>query len=187
MASSLFLPNHVNHVNHVREVRFFSFSRSLSSHRRRPCIFLPTMKAQAFIFDLFETLVSEFDINLPSSDEVARELGLDPARFKQAYRDLQPARYTGKLQGFDNVLTQIATNLGVDVDLCPDRLRAQGWADLLADNTDLRSARRRGDHRRVPGRRVAVCVGLYLPSRREDTPRTLPSICELITPFLIMS
>ena len=55
------------------------------------------MAVKVVIFDLFETLVSEFDAGHPSNTEVAQTLGLPVADFQQEYQDLRPARYTGQL------------------------------------------------------------------------------------------
>lgn len=55
------------------------------------------MAIKVVIFDLFETLISEFDSGHPSTTEVAQTLGLPVAEFQQEYQNLRPARYTGKL------------------------------------------------------------------------------------------
>ncbi len=55
------------------------------------------MNKQIIIFDLFETLVSEFDAGHPSIAEVAQTLGLPVEDFQREYTNLRPARYTGQL------------------------------------------------------------------------------------------
>ena len=55
------------------------------------------MAVKVVIFDLFETLVSEFDAGHPSTTEVAQTLGLPIEDFQREYQDLRPARYTGQL------------------------------------------------------------------------------------------
>ena len=49
------------------------------------------------IFDLFETLISEFDAGHPSTTKVAQTLGVPVEEFQHEYQDLRPARYTGQL------------------------------------------------------------------------------------------
>ena len=49
------------------------------------------------IFDLFETLVSEFDAGHPSTTEVAQTLQLPVEDFQREYVNHRPARCTGQL------------------------------------------------------------------------------------------
>ena len=49
------------------------------------------------IFDLFETLVSEFDAGHPSTTEVAQTLQLSVEDFQREYVNHRPARTTGQL------------------------------------------------------------------------------------------
>lgn len=55
------------------------------------------MAVKVVLFDLFETLVSEFDAGHPSTTEVAQILGLPVADFQREYQDLRPARTIGQL------------------------------------------------------------------------------------------
>ena len=55
------------------------------------------LAVEVVIFDLFETLISEFDAGHPSTTEVAQTLGVPVAEFQQEYQNLRPARYTGQL------------------------------------------------------------------------------------------
>ena len=55
------------------------------------------MAIKVVIFDLFGTLISEFDSGHPSTTEVALTLGLPVKEFQQEYQNLRPARYTGQL------------------------------------------------------------------------------------------
>ena len=55
------------------------------------------MAVKVIIFDLFETLISEFDARHPSTTEVAQTLQLPVEDFQREYVNLRPARYTGKL------------------------------------------------------------------------------------------
>ena len=55
------------------------------------------MAVKIVIFDLFETLISEFDAGHPSTTEVAQTLGLPMEDFQREYQNLRPERYTGQL------------------------------------------------------------------------------------------
>ena len=55
------------------------------------------MAVKIVIFDLFETLVSEFDAGHPSTIEVAQTLQLSVEDFQQEYVNHRPARCTGQL------------------------------------------------------------------------------------------
>ena len=71
------------------------------------------MAAKVVIFDLFETLVSEFDAGHPSITEVAQTLGLPVEDFQQEYyQNLRPARYTGQFRDYATVLCYIVEKLG---------------------------------------------------------------------------
>ena len=55
------------------------------------------MAVKVVIFDLFETLVSEFDAGHPSTTEVAQTLGLPVEDFQREYVNHRPARCTGQV------------------------------------------------------------------------------------------
>ena len=55
------------------------------------------MAVKVVVFDLFETLISEFDARHPSISEVAQTLQLPVEDFQRVYENLQPTRYTGRL------------------------------------------------------------------------------------------
>ena len=55
------------------------------------------MAVKIVIFDLFETLVSEFDAGHPSTTEVAQTLQLPVDDFQREYVNHRPARCTGQL------------------------------------------------------------------------------------------
>ena len=55
------------------------------------------MAVKVVIFDLFETLVSEFDAEHPSIIEVAQTLGLPVEDFQREYVNHRPTRCTGQL------------------------------------------------------------------------------------------
>jgi len=64
------------------------------------------------IFDLFETLVSEFDAGHPSTTEVAQTLELPVADFQREYQNLRTARYTGQFHDYATVLRYIVKKFG---------------------------------------------------------------------------
>ena len=55
------------------------------------------MAVKVVIFDLFETLVSEFDAGHPSTTEVAQALGLPVEDFQREYVNHRPTRCTGQV------------------------------------------------------------------------------------------
>ena len=55
------------------------------------------MAVKIVIFDLFETLISEFDAGHPSTTEVAQTLQLPVEDFQREYVNHRPARCTGQL------------------------------------------------------------------------------------------
>ena len=63
------------------------------------------------IFDLFETLVSEFDAGHPSTTEVAQTLQVPVKEFQREYVKHRPARYTGQLD-YAVFLRHIVEKLG---------------------------------------------------------------------------
>ena len=63
------------------------------------------------LFDLFETLVSEFDAGHPSTTEVAQTLQLPVEDFQREYVDHRPARTTGQLD-YTASLRYIVRKLG---------------------------------------------------------------------------
>jgi len=71
------------------------------------------MAVKVVIFDLFETLVSEFDAGHPSTTEVAQTLELPVKEFQQEYdHNLRLARYTGQFSDYATVLRYIIQQLG---------------------------------------------------------------------------
>ena len=71
------------------------------------------MAVKVVIFDLFETLVSEFDAGHPSTTEVAQTLELPVKEFQQEYyQNLRLARYTGQFSDYATVLRYIIQQLG---------------------------------------------------------------------------
>ena len=67
---------------------------------------------QIVIFDLFETLISEFDSGHPSTTEVAQTLQLPVKEFQQEYQNLRLERLTGQFSGYAAVLRYIIRKLG---------------------------------------------------------------------------
>ena len=71
------------------------------------------MAAKVVIFDLFETLISEFDTGHPSTTQVSETLGLPVEAFQQEYyQSLRSARYTGQFPDYATVLCYIVRKLG---------------------------------------------------------------------------
>ena len=70
------------------------------------------MAIKVVIFDLFETLISEFDSNRPSIAEVAQALGLPVKEFQEEYQNLRLARLTGQFAGYTALLRHIVQKLG---------------------------------------------------------------------------
>ena len=64
------------------------------------------------IFDLFETLISEFDAGRPSHTEVAQTLQLPVKEFQQEYQNLRFARLTGQFSDYTAILRYIVRKLG---------------------------------------------------------------------------
>ena len=70
------------------------------------------MAVKVVIFDLFNTLVSEFDLNRPSHTEVAQTLQLSVKEFQQEYQNLRLARLTGQFSDYTAILRHIVQKLG---------------------------------------------------------------------------
>ncbi|MXV75138.1 HAD-IA family hydrolase [Candidatus Poribacteria bacterium] len=70
------------------------------------------MAVRVVIFDLFNTLVSEFDLNRPSHIEVAHALQLPVKEFQQEYQNLRLARLTGQFSDYTAILRHIVQKLG---------------------------------------------------------------------------
>lgn len=70
------------------------------------------MAVKVVIFDLFNTLVSEFDPNRPSHTEVAQTLRLSVKEFQQEYQSLRLARLTGQFSDYTAILRHIVQKLG---------------------------------------------------------------------------
>lgn len=70
----------------------------------------------AICFDLFETLITEYQPNFAPSTPLGDRLQLDSARFVQAWRDLIPARFRGEIADYPSLLRRICQQLGSPVD-----------------------------------------------------------------------
>ena len=70
------------------------------------------MAVKVVIFDLFETLISEFDADRPSHTEVAHALQLPAKEFQQEYQNLRFARLTGQFSDYTAILRYIVQKLG---------------------------------------------------------------------------
>ena len=70
------------------------------------------MAVKVVVFDLFETLISEFDSGRPSHTEVAQTLQLPVKEFQQEYQNLRLARLTGQFSDYTAILRYIVWKLG---------------------------------------------------------------------------
>jgi putative hydrolase of the HAD superfamily len=100
-------------------------------------------KVKAVLFDLFNTLVSEFGIGLDIQVEIATALKVDSTKLAHLYRSYRPERIAGRLT-WENSLERIAQDCGVSIGSdVMDRLVAQRektYRDLFfgADSAILR-------------------------------------------------
>jgi len=61
------------------------------------------MKYKAVIFDLFETLITEWGHKKYTKNEMCRDLGLERAQFDPLWDEKEEARYTGSMSFADSV------------------------------------------------------------------------------------
>jgi haloacid dehalogenase superfamily, subfamily IA, variant 3 with third motif having DD or ED/haloacid dehalogenase superfamily, subfamily IA, variant 1 with third motif having Dx(3-4)D or Dx(3-4)E len=76
------------------------------------------MKVQAVFFDLFETLISEFENGIrkaPRSNHFVAQLGIDTKLFEIEWRSRQAHRMNGTFRDFPSVLRDILRTLGHEV------------------------------------------------------------------------
>ena len=147
------------------------------------------MAIKVVIFDLFETLVSEFDADRPSHTEVAQTLQLPVKEFQQEYQNLRLARLTGQFSDYTAILRYIyqhvCKNLGVAPSDCifigdgnSDELRGAAQVGMspfcaawfLRQHTDLL-----GED--IVMRRVAGYPVLSHPSELTDRVRDICAGC----------
>lgn len=74
------------------------------------------MKFEAVFFDLYETLVTEFDPNWQPRLSAAERLGVDPAAFSREWRARQPKRLSGSYPNYPSILRTICQSLGTTPD-----------------------------------------------------------------------
>lgn len=67
---------------------------------------------QAVIFDMYETLVTQFDTPLYYGTQIAQDLGLKPEAFLPGWRKTEEARSTGKLT-FESAMAQLMKAHGI--------------------------------------------------------------------------
>lgn len=72
------------------------------------------MKHQAVIFDLFETLITEWGHKKYTKSEMCSDLGIEREEFALYWGDLEAARYIGDIRFTDSVL-QVCEKCGVTV------------------------------------------------------------------------
>ena len=70
------------------------------------------MKIQAVIFDMYETLVTQFESPLYYGTQIAQDLGLAPEEFLPGWRAMEEQRATGKL-AFEAVMETLMREQGV--------------------------------------------------------------------------
>ena len=70
------------------------------------------MSIQAVIFDMYETLVTQFCSPLYYGTEIARDLGLSPEEFLPGWRATEEARATGKLT-FEETMERLMKAHGI--------------------------------------------------------------------------
>ena len=68
--------------------------------------------ARAVIFDMYETLVTQFCSPLYYGSEIARDLGLSPVEFLPGWRATEETRATGKLT-FEDTMEQLMKAHGI--------------------------------------------------------------------------
>ena len=71
---------------------------------------------RAVIFDLYETLISEFGLEQKPKRSTASRLGVNEDEFKREWNQIQEQRFTGQIANFPSALRQICETLGDEVD-----------------------------------------------------------------------
>lgn len=91
-------------------------------------------KVKAVLFDLFNTLVDEFDVGPDLQGTIATKLGIDRSKFASLYGSYRPERMAGRITWAQSV-ERIAQDCGVSMDpRFLDRLvgiRERTFRDLL--------------------------------------------------------
>ena len=75
-----------------------------------------TTKPEAVIFDLYETLITNFDPHRTRGPSVAEQLGLDAGDFSQAWREIYNNRNSGDIPDYRSALREAARLLGCTPD-----------------------------------------------------------------------
>jgi HAD superfamily hydrolase (TIGR01549 family) len=75
-----------------------------------------TRRPQAIIFDLYETLITEFDLHWVPSPSMAERLGVSEVAFSAAWTRVRDRRLTGELPDFAEALREICCTLGRELD-----------------------------------------------------------------------
>ncbi len=70
-----------------------------------------THSSQAIIFDLYETLITEYDPNWELTPSTAQRLGVDEREFSGEWRKIQSKRLSGQIADFPTALRQCCQNL----------------------------------------------------------------------------
>ena len=67
---------------------------------------------EAVFFDLYETLITEFDPQWKPQPSTAERLGLDQQAFRSAWREAQDARFTGAFPDYGSALRFVCDVIG---------------------------------------------------------------------------
>ncbi len=73
---------------------------------------------EAAVFDLYETLITEFDPEWKQGPTVAERLGMEEPAFRSAWSQMRENRFLGLIPDYSSVLREICTNAGIQVDEC---------------------------------------------------------------------
>ena len=95
---------------------------------------------KAVIFDLYETLITEWVSRKYLSSQCARDLGIDPALFREMWNSHHHAMDTGRLT-YRQVLTEILIAAGNT----PDDALINACEKYILEQTD-RGGHRQADH-----------------------------------------
>lgn len=67
---------------------------------------------EAVFFDLYETLITEFDPHWEPQPSTAERLGVDPRAFRAAWQEAQDARFTGAFPDYPSALRFVCDVIG---------------------------------------------------------------------------
>lgn len=70
----------------------------------------------AVFFDLYETLITEFDPKWTPQPTTAERLGVDQQAFRAAWQEAQPGRFTGEFPDYPSALRYVCDVIGEEPD-----------------------------------------------------------------------